>query len=255
MRMKNVLAVFMMILVMATIANPLLAQDEKKAEEAKTTETAKAPAKATADKKEDDKPHGSMAETVIMGVLAVCLVFVIAVIIQKFLFWLLLNSKIKTFKKDLAPVFESGDMDALKKICDNSKAPLADVIKKILDVKVPLRPDQVLLMMRNQLGHQAALLKKFLGILATMAGVAPFIGLLGTVLGILETFAAIGESGFSDPAAISVGISSALIATAFGLAVAIPAVMFYNFYGKKASAAIEEVERQSTDVLIIFGRI
>ena len=73
-------------------------------------------------------------------------------------------------------------------------------------------------------------LESSLGFLATTGSASPFIGLFGTVWGIMETFKAIGARGSATLAVVAPGISEALIATAAGLAAAIPAVIFYNYF-------------------------
>jgi len=72
-------------------------------------------------------------------------------------------------------------------------------------------------------------LTKRLHVIATIGSNAPYIGLLGTVLGIMLTFAAIGKQGLVDTGDIMTGLALALKATAIGLTVAIPAIIFYNF--------------------------
>ena len=70
----------------------------------------------------------------------------------------------------------------------------------------------------------------YLGILATIAAVSPFIGLFGTVWGIIDAFRSIGATGNASLATVAPGISEALVATAIGLVAAIPALMAYNFF-------------------------
>jgi len=72
-------------------------------------------------------------------------------------------------------------------------------------------------------------LRRGMGFLATVGSVAPFVGLLGTVLGIISAFQGIASTGSGGLAAVSAGISEALIETAFGLAVAIPSVLAFNY--------------------------
>src|SRR6266849_5260036 len=84
-----------------------------------------------------------------------------------------------------------------------------------------------------QLGTSEELtkLERNMGWLATTASVSPFIGLFGTVLGIIRSFQELGTQGSSSLRAVGPGISEALIATAVGLAAAIPAAIFYNHFG------------------------
>jgi biopolymer transport protein TolQ len=84
-----------------------------------------------------------------------------------------------------------------------------------------------------QLGASEAIakLERNMNWLATTASVSPFIGLLGTVLGIIRAFQGLGQAGSTSLRAVAPGISEALIATAVGLAAAIPAAIFYNYFG------------------------
>jgi len=87
-------------------------------------------------------------------------------------------------------------------------------------------------------------LTKRLYVIATVASVAPYVGLLGTVIGILMTFYAIGQKGFVDTKEIMVGLALALKATAAGLLVAIPAVMLYNYLSRKVKEKLLDFEAQ-----------
>ncbi len=84
-----------------------------------------------------------------------------------------------------------------------------------------------------QLGmsEELAKLERHMNWLATAASVTPFIGLFGTVWGIIDAFQGLGMAGSASLRAVAPGISEALIATAMGLAAAIPAAIFYNYYG------------------------
>ena len=82
-------------------------------------------------------------------------------------------------------------------------------------------------------GEEMARMQSQLGWLATTASAAPFIGLLGTVWGILGAFRGLGEAGGSTLRAVAPGIAEALIATAFGLFAAIPALVFYNYFSNR----------------------
>src|SRR5579883_2875317 len=89
--------------------------------------------------------------------------------------------------------------------------------------------------------REVADLKRGLGGLATIGSAAPFVGLFGTVVGIINTFQQMNKSGGGGLAAVSGGISEALITTAFGLLVAIPAVMMYNFFTNKVEGFVVDI--------------
>jgi biopolymer transport protein TolQ len=87
--------------------------------------------------------------------------------------------------------------------------------------------------------------------LATTATVSPFIGLFGTVWGIIEAFQAIGLAGATSMRAVAPGIANALVATALGLAAAIPAAVFYNHFGnvlKEMGARMEDFSLEFLNV-------
>jgi len=92
-------------------------------------------------------------------------------------------------------------------------------------------------------GAEADRLDRNLGILATTGSVAPFIGLFGTVWGIINSFQGIGMSGSASLAAVAPGISEALVATAAGLAAAIPAVIGYNLLLGRARRMGSRIDR------------
>ena len=99
----------------------------------------------------------------------------------------------------------------------------------------------------NKLEHRVHLL-------ATTASVTPFIGLFGTVMGIITAFQAIGATGSSNLAVVAPGIADALIATAAGLAAAIPAVYFYNHLTNKVKIYMSTMEDFSMEFLNIAER-
>jgi len=85
----------------------------------------------------------------------------------------------------------------------------------------------------------SAEMRRGMSVLASVGSIAPFVGLLGTVLGILAAFSKIGQAGSAGLGAVSAGIAEALVETAFGLMVAIPAVLFFNYL----SGRIDGLER------------
>ncbi len=98
----------------------------------------------------------------------------------------------------------------------------------------------------------AADMRKGLGGLATIATTAPFIGLLATVLGIIRSFQGMAASGTGGLGAVSAGIAEALIGTAVGLFVAIPAVWLYNYFVNKIERFTVEMSNSSSELLDYF---
>ncbi len=92
-------------------------------------------------------------------------------------------------------------------------------------------------------------LKRGMGILATVGSTAPFVGLLGTTMGVVTSFTGMALTGTGGLAAISAGIAEALIATAIGLGVAIPAVWFYNYFQTKIDNLTVEMTYTSKELI------
>jgi biopolymer transport protein ExbB/biopolymer transport protein TolQ len=95
-------------------------------------------------------------------------------------------------------------------------------------------------------------LKKGLGGLATIATTAPFIGLLGTVIGIINAFRGMAASGAGGLGSVSAGIAEALVTTALGLFVAIPAVWLYNLFLNKIERFQVEMSNSSSELIDYF---
>jgi biopolymer transport protein ExbB/TolQ len=92
-------------------------------------------------------------------------------------------------------------------------------------------------------------LKRGMGILATVGATAPFVGLLGTTMGVVNAFTGMALTGSGGLAAISAGIAEALITTAFGLAVAIPAVWLYNYFQTRIDNITVEIVYTSKELI------
>src|SRR5690606_21149326 len=100
--------------------------------------------------------------------------------------------------------------------------------------------------------HTVPDLERYLRTLGTIGTIAPFLGLLGTVLGMIEMFSGISDRGIGDPSIVASGISQALVATATGLAVAIPSVMFYRFFRGRVAERLLDMEQEALRLIEIL---
>jgi biopolymer transport protein ExbB len=100
--------------------------------------------------------------------------------------------------------------------------------------------------------HVVPELERYLRALGTIGMISPFLGLLGTVLGMINMFAGIGTHGVGDPSIVATGISQALVATAGGLLVAIPSLIFYRYFRGRVNALSLEMERQAIRLVEIL---
>ena len=92
-------------------------------------------------------------------------------------------------------------------------------------------------------------LERFLGVLGTIAAIAPLLGLLGTVIGMIKVFTSLNLQGAGNAAALAGGISEALITTAAGLCVAIPAMIAYRFYTRRVDALVVTMEQEAVKLV------
>lgn len=108
--------------------------------------------------------------------------------------------------------------------------------------------------LERQAQREVQSLKRGLGLLATVGSTAPFVGLLGTTMGIVHAFELMAKSGSGGLGTISAGIAEALITTAFGLLVAIPAVVAYNFLTGWVDARSVDISESSNEFLDVVAR-
>lgn len=123
-------------------------------------------------------------------------------------------------------------------------SPLGEMLAAGLDVRN--RPREQIKERIEDVGrHVVHQLERFLNTLGTIAGVAPLLGLLGTVTGMIRMFLGILDYGVGDASRLAGGIGEALVSTAAGLIVAIPALAFYRYFRGRVSEYVVDMEKQA----------
>lgn len=138
-----------------------------------------------------------------------------------------------------------GDAEAFAKVLDGAKGPAARVLASGLDAAEERGPDSAEEVIAAAIGAEKQKLDAGLILLATTGSNAPFIGLFGTVLGIIQAFHDLSLTDASAAGSVMAGISEALVSTAVGLAVAIPAVVTYNVLQKQNKTVLGRVENRA----------
>lgn len=128
-------------------------------------------------------------------------------------------------------------------------SPLKNLFKAVYSEKTYTEKDELKRMLRRYTTLEAEKLQKHLNFLATTGSSTPYIGLFGTVWGIMTAFIGIGKTGTASLAVVAPGIAEALIVTAIALAVAIPAVIAYNYYLSRSNRMIVEMEDFSEELV------
>ncbi len=175
-------------------------------------------------------------------ILAVCSLISIKVIIEKYIVFKGITEKvISEFMNNIYSSLGTEDLKDALFICKTSswnwliikiKSPITNVIKYMIEHYKEPKPE-LESAAYTQLDKEIARMEKGLGVLSTLGSISPFIGLFGTVIGIIQSFNALSINNTSNYTQVMSGIADALVATAAGLVVAIPAVMFYNYFMKR----------------------
>jgi biopolymer transport protein ExbB len=140
------------------------------------------------------------------------------------------------------------DVGLAQSVCGQYKGPFAQVMRAGLDNR-HLPQDEIRESILDQGRQEMGALQKGLVVLETVASVSPLLGLLGTVLGMIKVFQEISEVGIGQGNLLAGGIAEAILTTAAGLFIAIPSLVFYNYFSNKAETLILEIEKYSNALL------
>ncbi|HIK04011.1 MAG TPA: MotA/TolQ/ExbB proton channel family protein [Trichormus sp. M33_DOE_039] len=159
-------------------------------------------------------------------------VLAVALIIERVRFWLKINNRQGRVVKDVLKLYRLDNVvGAIDQLRQNADLPLARVFLAALELEEPT-PEEFRLALESEAQAEIPILKRFQNIFDTIIGLAPLLGLLGTVLGLITSFASldIGDVGGTKTAGVTAGISEALVSTAAGLIVAIFTLFFANSF-------------------------
>ena len=202
----------------------------------------------------------------LMIFLAVLLLYQIYYVIERLVMYGQSNAASEKFLKLFMDTLRRGDFEASKRAATtHQKSHIALVLKHGLDIfqyekqlKVTNATHDVIQPVERAIERGTAevteLLKKGMATLATIASLSPFIGLLGTVIGIIAVFADLKAKGAGDINALAGSIGEALVTTALGLAVAIPAAWFYNILTNKQDQMIMNINNAASQMIDEFIR-
>jgi len=176
----------------------------------------------------------------------------LAIIVERtYVLYLKTNLNKEHFFKNITSHLLKGDLSGMILVCEQNPAPMSRVVKTCLvrllnegsDADIQAALDEGAITEMPQV-------EKRLGFLAVIGNVATLLGLLGTISGLIRSFAAVANADAATKAAeLTLGISEAMHCTAFGLAVAIPAVMFYSVLQNRAQELIDDINEISIRTL------
>jgi biopolymer transport protein ExbB len=184
-----------------------------------------------------------------MYILLVLSTISIAIIIERYIYYRS-RSKVKRveFMKSIAKELEKGNVKKALDLCQRNDTPFSSVVLSGLTL---YGHNEVVISntMEREVTIETVKLERYTSIVGTIGSTAVYIGLFGTVIGIIRAFHDISQSGSGGINIVINGISEALICTATGLCVAVPAVIAYNYFVKKVDAFITDMELSASEIL------
>ncbi len=184
----------------------------------------------------------------IMWPILICSLVAVTIFLERMFYLKNIKTKNKKFILRIKDLVKRGNIESAISACRKNSTPLAKIILAGL-MKFDQGKEEIKAAIEDSANQEVPLLEGNLPVLSTVANVAPLLGLLGTVLGMIQSFNVITSMGVGDPKVLAGGISVALLTTAFGLTVAIPTVVAYNYLSRRVEKIIREMEGSCTELL------
>ncbi len=190
----------------------------------------------------------------LMGLILCMSVYMIALAVVRFRFFSAIKVNAQKLLEEVLQALDSGEA-----------VPTSGVPVRRRNIDPPLQvlaytalanraadPQDLQELMKVTIIRQRERLEKGQSAFGTMAAIGPFLGLLATVLGIIHSFEALAKGGAAGPNVVATGVAEALWGTAAGLVLAIPSVMLYNLFNKKAKTLLTEMELTARELLVVI---
>ncbi|MBN3879110.1 MULTISPECIES: MotA/TolQ/ExbB proton channel family protein [unclassified Nostoc] len=180
----------------------------------------------------------------------------VALIIERIIFWVRINNRQNKVVREVLQLYRLDNVvSALDKLQKNADLPIARIFLAALELEEPT-PEEFRLALESEAQAEIPLLKRSQNIFETIIGLAPLLGLLGTVLGLINSFASlnIGDVGGSKTTGVTSGISEALVSTASGLVVAIFTLLFANTFRGLYQRQIAWIQEYGGQLELLYRR-
>jgi len=188
-----------------------------------------------------------------MYILVFCSLLSIAVFLER-LFYYRKRSRVgrREFMARLAKALKGNSLDKAMDLCAAAATPFAQVVCAGLELAG--RPHkEISNAMEREITIETVKLERLTSIVATIGNTAVYIGLFGTVLGIIRAFHDISSAGAGGMSIVIGGVAEALVCTATGLFVAIPAVIFFNYFAKRVEHFVNDMELCASELTDMMG--
>jgi len=188
-----------------------------------------------------------MAGGFTLGVLGILSIIAFATIWERWNFYRKNLNDLPNFLSRLRRMVEGGDLKDAVKLCKNQPGAASQIVMASLVGPSGKRERRAAT--ERALERSVASLERRLTSLGTIGSTAPFIGLFGTVLGVMRAFRDLATAANAGPGVVALGISEALVATAAGLFVAVPAIIAYNYFTTRANDFSDELRWITDEIL------
>jgi biopolymer transport protein ExbB len=179
---------------------------------------------------------------------------VIAILIERLLYFKRIAADEDKLFNRVKGAIEKGHYDEALAICDTVEAPLAALIRAGIEYRSLPEPD-LKEAVRDAAVRELPQVERTISVVNIIGNISPLLGLLGTVSGIINSFNVLGSFGaVTDPSVLAKGISEALLTTAAGIVIAVPAMIVYAWLSSKANAVISRLESQTNDLVRLITR-
>jgi biopolymer transport protein ExbB len=172
----------------------------------------------------------------------------IAIFFERMFYLKSIKTSTRKFGNRISDLIRKGNINFAISACRKNISPISQIILAAL-LKHGSSRDEIKEVIEDTARQEVTILERNLPILATIANIAPLLGLLGTVFGMIKAFQVVSVVGVGNPEALAGGISEALLTTAFGLSVAIPTIVAYNYLAHRVDRQIKEMESTSIEIL------
>ena len=192
----------------------------------------------------------------IMWPILLCSVISFAIVIERMISLRRMQIDTKSFMEQISKSLKRNKVMEALDTCEREQGPIANILKAGI-LKHDRPRNEIREAIEDASIHEVPRLEKNLPVLSTVANVAPLLGLLGTVTGLVKAFQVIESKASSinpvNPGDLAGGIWEALLTTVFGLCVAIPTYVAYNYLVSRVDGFVLDMERSATDLLNILG--
>lgn len=186
----------------------------------------------------------AMTASPILLILVGCSVITVGVALERFLYFRKRNGDADATLTEALTKLRDGQAKEAAWFCRTNPHPMGIVAAEVIDC-LGQKLAEVEERIQIALSQQKLLLEKNIGILGTMAAIAPLIGLLGTVWGIMRAFHDMALTGSAAPSVVAAGVAEALVTTAAGLIIAVPAVLLFNHFNRRMNVMLTVAENHA----------